>query len=519
MIRGGSRSYSLVPVLFFVVWLAAGAMVAVKKRFWMDELFTWHVVTTPSAAACIDAVADQLESNPPLYFLAAWGFGRVAGTGEVPLRLFSAATMAAAFALAYYALKKPFGRRAAALGASLAFGGSTLVWEQNSEARPYAMYLLAAAALAAAHAALARRTTALRFLGAAAAHAAIVHVHALGAAYGLAALVAMILADIGGGRRRYVAYLAAPLAWATFFWWWKPFLADLDVGKPHSWIAPPALPALPEAFSNGVPVALGVAAIAAVGALTWNRRVRNDETAPADAPADRETDAIESTVRRELVILGAAFAILVPLGAFAFSRLSTSIFLDRYFIPGVVGWAALFAGLAGKLIEERAGRLPAAMAVGLIGAAAIAPVLAAWREPDHSTTGALPATAAAYPDLPVAFETAHWYLPAFHYEPRPERFHYILDWDAALAQGSDLNSSVDFKLLKSLAARFPQHRVVPSEGFLANHPRFLIIGFSVRRWSEMRVESDPAYRVTNLGQFVSLAERLPPAAPTSRESR
>ena len=153
-----------------------------------------------------------------------------------------------------------------------------------------------------------------------------------------------------------------------------------------------------------------------------------------------------------------------------------------------------------------------------IAAAATAPVLAAWREPDHSKTGALPATAAAYPDLPVAFETAHWYLPAFHYEPHPERFHYILDWDAALAQGSDLNSSVDYKLLRSLAARFPKHRVMQSEDFLARYPRFLILGFSVRRWSEMRVESDPAYRVTNLGQFVSLAERIAPAAsrPESR---
>ena len=518
MTRGGNRSYSLVPVLFCAAFLLAGGMVAVKKRFWMDELFTWHVVTTPTVSACVDAVADQLESNPPLYFLAAWGFGRVAGTGEIPLRLFSAATMAAAFALAYYALKQPFGRRAAALGASLAFGGSTLVWEQNAEARPYAMYLLTAAGLLAAHAALARRTTVLRLLGAVAAHAAIVHVHALGAAYGLAALLAMILADFGSGRRRFAAYLAAPVGWATFAWWWKPFLADLDVGKPHSWIAPPALPALPEAFSNGVPVALGVAAIAGIGALTWSRTVRGAHDAGADAPADHEGDAVERIVRRELVLLGAVFAILVPLGAFAFSRLSTSIFLDRYFIPGVVGWAAIFSGLAARLIEEGAGRLAGALAVGLIAAAATAPVLAAWREPDHSKTGALPTTAAAYPDLPVAFETAHWYLPAFHYEPHPERFHYILDWDAALAQGSDLNSSVDYKLLRSLAARFPKHHVVQSEDFLARYPRFLILGFSVRRWSEMRVESDPAYRVTNLGQFVSLVERIAPAAsrPDSR---
>jgi hypothetical protein len=555
MNRGGARAFHFVPVLFLVSFLVAGGVVAAKKRFWMDELFTWHVVTAPTAPDCLAAVADQLESNPPLYFLAAWAFGKFAGTDEISLRLFSAAAMALALAILYATLRRPFGRRGAALGVALALGGSPLVWEQNAEARPYALYLATFAAALAAHAGLARSPGFFRGVLVALAHAALVYVQALGAAFAGALWAAMVASDLLGGRRR-ISWIAPLVGIASFAAWRGPFLADLDVGKPHSWIAPPALPALPEAFSNGVPVALGVAMIFGIAML---RRPAAGAAASADAASRRQTGAKilgadaaqgegaraevaatgvgrdprgeagsptvlgattdgETPVRRELILAAVFAAVGVPLAAFVVSRLGTSIFLDRYFLPGTAGWAVLFAALARATIADSSGRLAAACTAGVLCAAAAAPVVAAVRAPDQSTTGALPKTAAAFPDLPVAFETPHWYLPAFHYEPHRERFFYILDWEAALAEGSDLNSAVDYKLLKSLAARFPQHQVIESDAFLARHSRFLVVGFSVRRWSEMRLEGDPRYRVKPLGQFVYLVERLADDAsrPTSR---
>lgn len=518
MKRGDSRLYDLVPFVAALALCGACLLVAAKKRFWMDELITLDVVTTPTLSACVDAVAAPLESNPPLYFVAAWGWAKAFGPGETSLRLLSSLCVALAGVVAYGALRAPFGRRAAALGVAIAFGLSGLVWEQNAEARPYALYLLCFALATAAHAALAVRTTAPRLIAATLANTALVHVHALGAAYVGALLLATLLAQLADRRFAFAAYLPPLLGWASFVWWKDALLADMEVGKPHSWIPKPALAALPEACAAGVPVAFCVVAILAVADFASRRAAGPADAAaePPPAPDALEVEAAEALRLRRRALGLAAFGatVVVPVLAFGVSRVGTSIFLDRYFIPGVVGWATLLAAVASRVFAAPIGRAADVLAALLVAAALSAPIAVAVLADDASRTGDLPPTAAAHPDLPVAFETPHYYLPAFHYGPRSERFHYVLDWEAANAEGSDLNSTVDYKLLKSLKEKFPRHQIDESAAFLAAHPRFLVVDYSVRRWSEVRLESDPAYRVTPLGQSVSLVERV--AAASSR---
>jgi mannosyltransferase len=83
------------------------------------------------------------ESTPPLYYLLAWPWSKVLGTGEAGLRSFSALAGTAAVPVAYLAGRELVSRRAGTIVAALAAANPLLVWE-GQEARSYALLTLTA---------------------------------------------------------------------------------------------------------------------------------------------------------------------------------------------------------------------------------------------------------------------------------------------------------------------------------------------------------------------------------------
>jgi hypothetical protein len=132
-----------------VLWALAGltaAGVAVRfstlglQSYHHDEVITAMRVISGSFGDMLHAVKTS-ESNPPLYYVLAWGWAKVFGTGEVGLRSLSALLGAATVPVGYLIGRQLASRRVGLILAALLAFNPMLIW-YSQEARSYALLVL-----------------------------------------------------------------------------------------------------------------------------------------------------------------------------------------------------------------------------------------------------------------------------------------------------------------------------------------------------------------------------------------
>ncbi len=114
------------------------------QSFHHDEVITAARVVPGTFTEMLHQV-KRSESNPPLYYVLAWGWVKAFGTGEVALRSLSAIFGAATVPLGYAIGRELSGRRAGLLTAALLAVNPMLIW-YSQEARSYAVLAFFAAA-------------------------------------------------------------------------------------------------------------------------------------------------------------------------------------------------------------------------------------------------------------------------------------------------------------------------------------------------------------------------------------
>ncbi len=114
------------------------------QSFHHDEVITAARVIPGSFSDMLHAVKGS-ESNPPLYYVLAWGWAKAFGTGEVGLRSLSALFGTATVLLAYCIGSELASRRAGLIAAALAAVNPMLIW-YSQEARSYALLVFFCAA-------------------------------------------------------------------------------------------------------------------------------------------------------------------------------------------------------------------------------------------------------------------------------------------------------------------------------------------------------------------------------------
>jgi hypothetical protein len=127
-----------------VLVLAAIVLLAAWLRFrhlglqsyWFDESVTVRIVDQPFGGM-VDAI-PRTESTPPLYYVLAWLWSRIAGVSEPGLRSLSAVAGVATVPLVWAAGRRLVGSRAGLVAAALCAANPTLVW-YSQEARSYAL--------------------------------------------------------------------------------------------------------------------------------------------------------------------------------------------------------------------------------------------------------------------------------------------------------------------------------------------------------------------------------------------
>jgi mannosyltransferase len=113
-----------------------------SQGFWYDEAVTAKLVRM-DLWAMLDSVAG-IEATPPLYYLLAWGWAKLFGTGEFALRSLSALAGTATIPVAYAFVATILARRVALAVAVLAAVNPMLIW-YSQEARSYSLLVLLSA--------------------------------------------------------------------------------------------------------------------------------------------------------------------------------------------------------------------------------------------------------------------------------------------------------------------------------------------------------------------------------------
>jgi mannosyltransferase len=120
---------------------AAGAAVRFStlglQSYHHDEVITAMRVISGSFGHMLHSVKTS-ESNPPLYYVLAWGWAKVFGTGEIGLRSLSALLGAATVPVGYLIGRQLAGRRTGLILAALLAFNPMLIW-YSQEARSYAL--------------------------------------------------------------------------------------------------------------------------------------------------------------------------------------------------------------------------------------------------------------------------------------------------------------------------------------------------------------------------------------------
>lgn len=110
-----------------------------RQSYWYDEVITVDLVHRGLRGLFGGIRAD--ESTPPLYYVVAWFWARVFGTGETGLRLLSALAGIAAVPVAYLCGRVLVSARAGLAAAALAAVSPVLIW-YSQEARAYSLFVL-----------------------------------------------------------------------------------------------------------------------------------------------------------------------------------------------------------------------------------------------------------------------------------------------------------------------------------------------------------------------------------------
>ena len=130
-------------VLGGIVALAALARFATldEQSYWYDEAVTVGLIRM-DFGGMLDEIPDS-ESTPPLYYVVAWLWAKVFGTGEVGLRSLSALCGTAFVPVMYAIGARAVGARVGLIAAALAAFNPLLIW-YSQEARAYALLVLLA---------------------------------------------------------------------------------------------------------------------------------------------------------------------------------------------------------------------------------------------------------------------------------------------------------------------------------------------------------------------------------------
>lgn len=534
----------IVPALAVTALLTSCIIIAYKKLFWNDELYSYYFLSDPSFTHMLSAFHDKINNTPPLYFLLGWLWARVFGSSELSLRLFSSLGMCLACIIVWIVLRRTYSFWSTSIGVLSIFCTSSIILSQNAEARMYGLFLSLCSLAFFLYDSINRNSNNhwTTLISNACVHAAIVHTHLFGIFYSGAVTCSFIARDKCFNSLKPKVYYSIVVGWFTIILYIPSFINQSDAGNPRTWIPIPSVRDLIDVLSFSLFSFQGVT----VGSLTkflillliafvsgW--RIFNYKNHIASTQSEQQSG---KKVKAEISCLLFAYSFLVvPIFIWVISRTIKPIFWDRYLIPSVLSWSILFAHLSSKIIFNfissqrtkinflsnlsliQRKSIKSTFLIGLTAVLLVQPIRYARSVQVEPIVG-LNDNKYGYKELPIAMQFSHDFVKRFHYSPEKDRYFFILDWQVALDSSSGLFPPQEYKHMDALKRRYPKlfkDNIIESEKFLSTYSRFLVLtdmdytrqctlekklkNGHCSRWFAIRLMNNPSYKVTSLGDI------------------
>jgi mannosyltransferase len=422
------------------------------QSLWFDETYTVHVVQAGSLGELWHRIGAS-ESTPPLFYLLTWAWTKLAGSdGAAAVRTVSALAIVASVPVAYAALWRLAGRRAALATAALVAVSPLLGW-YALDARAYGLLVLTGLLSVWAFGAVLERTSAGRLALWALAAAAAIWTHWFGGFLVLGEALALLWLRPHAWRGTVLAGGAALLTLAPLVGLLRDqtgddraaFITDTSIVDRIEQVARQFGAGI-NVPSTGLEAAALVVALGALvaGTVLTAGRARRDDGA------------------RALLAL-AVVALLVPLALAA-----TGVY-DRFNVRNVLYLWPLFAALAAPaLLRLRAAPLVTLLALGL---ATSLWTQSDWRYENTDWRAAIERIDPRAADAPVVAVTPLGTPVAKLYLDRSATGTAIATrraWlvvEPARMAGERALQPTDPPLVAQLLAAFPKHREQQLHGF------------------------------------------------------
>jgi hypothetical protein len=223
-------------------------------------------------------------------------------------------------------------------------------------------------------------------------------------------------------------------------------------------------------------------------------------------PDGQEEDPASAANSRSFLFVLAALFLAVPFGFWLLAQFGPNLSLPRYSLPMVLGWVLLIALALHRLaipVDSIFGKR-VSLLFSVTFLLVYAPLDASFKP--SSAAPRWPAATAAFQDAAlrdcvIATADSLTYLPRFAMDFAPKRFVYVCRGAQEMARWHRFN---------------PTLQLADVAEFLRDHSRFILLNDRLdhpewSRWLELRLQADPAWRVTVLAadgdSLLLLAER------------
>ncbi|MFN0053049.1 MAG: hypothetical protein ACKV0T_12760 [Planctomycetales bacterium] len=307
--------------------------------YWIDEVFTAVAVEDPSLGHMLNALRDEINALPPLYFILGWLWAKCFGASEMSMRTPSVIGGIVAIVGLWWGLRRLTSRRVAVACAICVPLMNQEFREHLFEARCYTLYFAAfvwawALYVRTGDGELSRRRLDWRvFL----VHLLLVAVHYVGGLFSALLVASAWLTAKIQGDQRYRRYAwSAVASWAGVLPSLPFYLAQRKLAGEFNWVPRPPVKLLLTEFITTID---GLPLILALLGTAWLFLEVVGKKCDTKEPAGSRQQLPQL---RPVAIFIGLLILFIPAIWFE-SRLAARLFLPRYLFLTMVGWITLVA--------------------------------------------------------------------------------------------------------------------------------------------------------------------------------
>jgi hypothetical protein len=475
---------SLVIVLLSVSFLHSR-----HTMFSSDEIMTLFVLNQPNFHSLLETWRAGIDSSGIWFYVLGRPWLAMFGVSEMSLRLYSASGIAAAAAIVWIAARRYYSFLPVAAAVTFVFASTHVLRWQLAYGRTYGVFLLAASLvlyLIIRGEEIDRPSPAF-LIATFAAYTFLMGSHILGILYVGTFLGLQLILDYRSRRFRPWLYVCASASVFVFLFSLQNLRTTAALGKPSFWSVKPSvkdLLTLTGAIDHRV---TGVLVFVALLLLLNIKRIK-------------------LRPRRALVYLLTVLFVALDLFFFAYSHVTTSIYVDRYMLPFNLVGVLILCELLTQFREAEA-PLPSLryglpfVFLALAVAGFFVPRLQRPWFPLPNYTQNLADTLP--PALPVVDTDVATFVEMefYRHDAMHRRWMYPVDWPVALDPESTGGASGPHELDNLKAAGFYPSDIIPTGGVLNGQHDFIVLSASPDVWLKRRILADPHYTARKLGSY------------------